>query len=65
MGTDWECIGVKSSNGVGVSVNFNPQITIQGNADQATMQRTMQLTVDQLKRMLKDIAVDQRRLSYE
>lgn len=65
----WErtgnALGVKSSNGVGVSVNFNPQITIQGNADQATMQRTMQLTVDQLKRMLKDIAVDQRRLSYE
>ena len=65
----WErtgnALGVKSSNGGSVSVNFNPQITIQGNADQATMQRTMQLTVDQLKRMLKEIAVDQRRLSYE
>lgn len=48
-----------------VNVEFSPNITIQGNADRATMQQTMQLTVDQLKRMLKEIAVDQRRLSYE
>ena len=52
-------------NGANVTVEFSPNITIQGNADQATMQETMQLTVDQLKRMLKEIAVDQRRLSYE
>lgn len=48
-----------------VTVEFSPNITIQGNADKATMQQTMQLTVDQLKRMLADIARDQRRLSYE
>ncbi len=54
---------MQSSNTV--NVEFSPNITVQGNADQATMQRTMQLTVDQLKRMLKEIAVDQRRLSYE
>ncbi len=52
-------------NGSNITVEFSPNITIQGNADQATMQHTMQLTVDQLKRMLKEIAVDQRRLSYE
>ena len=48
-----------------VTIEFAPNITIQGNADRTTMQQTMQLTVDQLKRMLKEIAVDQRRLSYE
>lgn len=48
-----------------ITVEFKPNITIQGNADEAVVQNTMQLTVAQLKRMLKEVAADQRRLSYE
>ena len=48
-----------------ISVEFRPQITIQGNADGQTVQKAMTLTVQQLRRMLADIANDGRRLSYE
>ena len=65
----WErtgnALGVRPQNSGAITVSFNPQITIEGNADSNTMQQAMKLTVDQLKRMLADIARDQRRLSYE
>lgn len=65
----WErtgnALGVRPKNSGAITVSFNPQITIEGNADSNTMQQAMKLTVDQLKRMLADIARDQRRLSYE
>ena len=48
-----------------ISVEFRPQITIQGNADGQTVQKAMTLTVQKLRRMLADIANDGRRLSYE
>lgn len=48
-----------------VTVEFSPNITVQGSADKETINQAMQLTVNQLKQMLKEIAVDQRRLSYE
>lgn len=48
-----------------VHVSFKPNITIQGNADEAVVQHTMQFTLAQLKRMLQEVAADQRRLSYD
>ena len=48
-----------------VHVSFKPNITIQGNADEAVVQHTMQLTLTQLKRLLQEVATDQRRLSYD
>lgn len=46
------------------TINFAPQITIQGNADKSTMERAMKDAVSDLRRMLKDIQRDERRLSY-
>lgn len=46
------------------TINFAPQITIQGNADKSTMERAMKDAVSDLRRMLKDIRRDERRLSY-
>lgn len=46
------------------TINFAPQITIQGNADKSTMESAMKDTVSDLRRMLKDIQRDERRLSY-
>lgn len=48
-----------------VSVNFSPQVTIQGNADSGVVQQAMNITVQQLKRMLYDIENERRRVSYE
>lgn len=48
-----------------ITVDFKPNITIQGNADETVIQNTMQLTMTQLKRMLQEVATEQRRLSYE
>lgn len=46
------------------TINFAPQITIQGNADKSTMESAMKDSVSDLRRMLKDIQRDERRLSY-
>lgn len=54
-----------ASSGGNVTVDFRPQVTIQGNADAAVVQQAMTVTVQQLRRMLEDIAHNGRRLSYE
>lgn len=54
-----------ASSGGNVTVDFRPQVTIQGNADEAVVQQAMTVTVQQLRRMLEDIAHNGRRLSYE
>lgn len=46
------------------TINFAPQITIQGNADKSTMESAMKDAVSDLKRMLQDLRRDERRLSY-
>ena len=46
------------------TINFAPQITIQGNADKSTMESAMKDAVSDLRRMLKDMQRDERRLSY-
>lgn len=46
------------------TINFAPQITIQGNADKSTMENAMKDAVSDLRRMLKDIQRDERRRSY-
>ena len=46
------------------TINFAPQITIQGNADKSTMESAMKDAVSDLRRMIKDIQRDERRLSY-
>lgn len=46
------------------TINFALQITIQGNADKSTMESAMKDAVSDLRRMLKDIQRDERRLSY-
>lgn len=48
-----------------VSIEFKPNITIQGNADEKVFQSAMTVTMDQLKRMLRDLQMNERRLSYE
>ena len=47
-----------------ISIEFKPQVTIQGNADAGTVQQAMTITVQQLKRMLADIQHDEGRLTY-
>lgn len=46
------------------TINFAPQITIQGNADKSTMENAMKDAMSDLKRMLQDLQRDERRLSY-
>ena len=46
------------------TINFAPQITIQGNADKSTMESAMKDAMSYLKRMLQDLQRDERRLSY-
>lgn len=46
------------------TINFAPQITIQGNADKSTMESAMKDAMGDLKRMLQDVQRDERRLSY-
>ena len=46
------------------TINFAPQITIQGNADKSIMESAMKDAMSDLRRMLKDIQRDERRLSY-
>lgn len=48
-----------------ISVNYSPQVTIQGNADQKTVERALSISRRELERMLAEISTNQRRLSYE
>lgn len=65
-------LGVLNASGIApqksgtrsTTINFAPQITIQGNADKSTMESAMKDAVSDLRRMLKDIQRDERRLSY-
>ena len=54
----------KKTNG-NLSVQFSPNITIQGNADETVVRNAMNVTMNQLKSMLKDLQRNERRLSYE
>lgn len=56
----------KNSQGkTSITVEFKPSVTIQGNADEKVVQNAMTVTMDQLKRMLRDLQMNERRLSYE
>ena len=63
----WERAG--DALGVGgrgaISVNYSPRVTIQGNADQSTVERALSISRRELERMLAEISTDRRRLSYE
>lgn len=63
----WERAG--DALGVGgrgaISVNYSPRVTIQGNADQGTVERALSISHRELERMLAEISTDRRRLSYE
>ncbi|MDY4147230.1 MAG: phage tail tape measure protein [Acidaminococcus fermentans] len=48
-----------------ISVNYAPQITISGNADQSMINNAMDQSLDRLKRMLQELQQNQRRLAYE
>ena len=56
----------RGSTGAGnITVNFHPQVTIQGNADAGVVQKAMAITAEQLRRMLQDIGNQGRRVAYE
>lgn len=48
-----------------ITVNFNPQIVISGDANQDMLNQAMDQSLDRLKRMLQEIQQDQRRLVYD
>lgn len=48
-----------------VSVNYSPRIEINGNADQTQVQQAMDMSLDRLKRMLRDLQQEKRRLAYD
>ena len=67
-----ESLGVlqRASGGMGaggnqIAVNFQPQVTIQGNADAGSVEHAMTLTLKQLKRMLQDLEHQRGRLAYD
>ena len=53
------------STGGQISVNYSPRIEINGNADQAQIQQAMDMSLDRLKRMLRDLQQEKRRLAYD
>lgn len=48
-----------------ISISYNPQITITGNADAAKVQHVVDDQRDKLKDMLEQIARDRRRLAFD
>ncbi len=50
---------------VGVEINYNPQITITGNADSGVIQRALDDERERLESMIQNILHNRRRLSYE
>lgn len=49
----------------GVSVSYAPVISISGSASRDDLEHVMQLSQDRLKRMLRDLQQDRRRLAYD
>ena len=56
----------RGSSGLGgLSVSYAPVITISGSASRDDLEHVMQLSQDKLKRMLRDLQQDRRRLAYD
>lgn len=53
------------SGGGSVTVQYSPIVTISGSASKGDLESVMQLSQDRLKRMLREIQADQRRLAYD
>ncbi|WP_302221673.1 phage tail tape measure protein [uncultured Acidaminococcus sp.] len=53
------------SGGGSVTVQYSPIVTISGSASKSDLESAMQLSQDRLKRMLREIQADQRRLAYD
>ncbi len=57
--------GLSSGGGGQMSVNYSPQITIQGNADQAVIRGALKDSQTDLETMLKKIQAEKMRRSFE
>ncbi|WP_337798639.1 phage tail tape measure protein [Acidaminococcus timonensis] len=53
------------SGGGSVTVQYSPIVTISGSVSKSDLESAMQLSQDRLKRMLREIQADQRRLAYD
>lgn len=53
------------SGGGSVTVQYSPIVTISGSASKSDLESAMQMSQDRLKRMLREIQADQRRLAYD
>lgn len=53
------------SGGGSVTVQYSPIVTISGSASKSDLESVMQMSQDRLKRMLRDLQADQRRLAYD
>lgn len=53
------------SSGGSVTVQYSPIVTISGSASKSDLESVMQMSQDRLKRMLRDLQADQRRLAYD
>lgn len=53
------------SGGGSVTVQYSPIVTISGSASKDDLEGVMQMSQDRLKRMLREIQADQRRLAYD
>lgn len=53
------------SGGGSVTVHYSPIVTISGSASKGDLEGVMQMSQDRLKRMLREIQADQRRLEYD
>lgn len=53
------------SGGGSVTVQYSPIVTISGSASKSDLESVMQMSHDRLKRMLREIQADQRRLAYD
>lgn len=53
------------SGGGSVTVQYSPIVTISGSVSKGDLESAMQMSQDRLKRMLREIQADQRRLVYD
>ena len=53
------------SAGGSVTVQYSPIVTISGSASKSDLESVMQISQDRLKRMLRDLQTEQRRLAYD
>lgn len=56
---------ISRSGGGPVTVQYSPIVTISGSASKNDLETVMQMSQDRLKRMLRDLQADQRRLAYD